>query len=326
MYLIDKLSPLISVIIPVFNSEVFLIKCIESVLQQNYVNFELLLINDGSTDGSSIICDNYATKYNNVRTFHKDNGGPASARNFGINEAIGDFITFIDADDWVDKDYLSSFVMNIQTDRYENLILQGLINEFSDGCRYKCNDSMYFAAGCGNLFNRKVIVENKLQLNSEMKLGEDTLFNLEYLKFVNGYTIIDKYGYHYRHSDNGTSLTSSASIESIYNFYLCLNEKLKENHILDNSNLLNFLNSHINAQFLSIIYHLNSIDLENRKKWIKLLFNESTLDKTNILIEEINKLEERLLMKQIELIQTRKSKAYKIGKSIIKPLKFFKIK
>ena len=94
-------SPVISVIIPVYNTEKYLRCCIDSVLAQTYKDFELLLIDDGSTDSSGAICDEYAEKDTRVRVFHKENGGVSSARNLGLDNARGNWIMFVDGDDWI---------------------------------------------------------------------------------------------------------------------------------------------------------------------------------------------------------------------------------
>ena len=91
----------ISVIVPVYNTELYLHRCIDSILSQTFTDFELLLINDGSTDRSGEICDEYAGKDKRVRVFHKENGGVSSARNIGLDEARGEWIAFVDSDDWV---------------------------------------------------------------------------------------------------------------------------------------------------------------------------------------------------------------------------------
>lgn len=93
---------LISVIIPVYNVEEYLHYAIESLEKQTYKNFEIILVNDGSTDDSGKLCDEYSEKYSNVRVFHKENGGLSDARNFGIQKAQGEFITFLDPDDYLE--------------------------------------------------------------------------------------------------------------------------------------------------------------------------------------------------------------------------------
>ena len=101
--------PLISVIVPVYNTEKYLHRCIDSILNQTFTDFELLLINDGSTDSSSAICDEYAEKDCRVRVFHKPNGGVSSARNLGLEKAQGEWITFCDSDDRVYPTWLQNF-------------------------------------------------------------------------------------------------------------------------------------------------------------------------------------------------------------------------
>ena len=99
------MRPFISVIIPVYNVEDYIERCIDSFLAQAYDNYELLLVDDGSTDKSGIICDQYANEYLNIRALHKENSGLGGARNYGIIHATGEYITFIDSDDWVDSNY-----------------------------------------------------------------------------------------------------------------------------------------------------------------------------------------------------------------------------
>ena len=97
-------EPLLSVIIPVYNVEEYLGKCVDSILNQTYSNLEIILINDGSKDGSGSICDIYGQKDPRVRVIHKENGGLSSARNTGMEAAAGEYITFVDSDDWIEED------------------------------------------------------------------------------------------------------------------------------------------------------------------------------------------------------------------------------
>ncbi len=102
-------TPLISIIIPVYNIERYLRTCIDSILQQSFRNFELILVDDGSTDSSGAICDFYSQADSRVVSFHKKNEGVSVARNYGIDKAQSDWICFIDSDDWVEKDFLLTF-------------------------------------------------------------------------------------------------------------------------------------------------------------------------------------------------------------------------
>lgn len=103
-------TPAISVIVPVYNTERYLRRCIDSILAQTFTDFELLLIDDGSTDTSPAICDEYAQRDPRVRVFHKPNGGVSSARNLGLDNALGEWISFVDADDWVDDAYFEKLI------------------------------------------------------------------------------------------------------------------------------------------------------------------------------------------------------------------------
>lgn len=105
-------TPKISIIVPVYNVEKYLRRCIDSILAQTFTDFELLLIDDGSKDYSGAICDEYAEKDNRIRVFHKENGGVSSARNMGIDNAKGDRFSFVDADERVAMDFL----LDLKTD------------------------------------------------------------------------------------------------------------------------------------------------------------------------------------------------------------------
>jgi len=104
--------PKISVIVPVYNVEKYLAKCIDSILAQTFTDFECILINDGSPDNSPAICDEYAKKDERMKVIHKENGGVSSARNTGLDIAQGEWITFADSDDWVDENYLELMYSN----------------------------------------------------------------------------------------------------------------------------------------------------------------------------------------------------------------------
>lgn len=112
-------NDLISVIVPVYNVEKYLRKCIESIINQTYKNLEIILVDDGSTDASGKICDEYACIDNRIKVLHKENGGISSARNAGLNVSSGAFITFIDSDDYIEKDAYEYF--------YKNKVINGIV-------------------------------------------------------------------------------------------------------------------------------------------------------------------------------------------------------
>lgn len=110
-------KPKVSVIVPVYKAEAYLYRCVDSLLVQTFTNFEILLIDDGSPDRSGEICDEYARKDTRVRVFHKENGGVSSARNLGLKYAQGEWIAFVDSDDWVESDFLEVFrILSVDVD------------------------------------------------------------------------------------------------------------------------------------------------------------------------------------------------------------------
>lgn len=100
----------VSIIVPVYKAELYIRKCIDSILSQTFTNFELLLIDDGSPDNCGKICDEYAELDTRVHVFHKENGGVSAARNLGLDHAKGDYVCFIDSDDWIDPDMLETLI------------------------------------------------------------------------------------------------------------------------------------------------------------------------------------------------------------------------
>ena len=110
-------KPLISVIVPVYNVEAYLPRCIESILAQTYENLEILLVNDGSKDSSGTICDEYARKDPRIRVFHKENGGQSTARNLALDAMTGEYVTFVDSDDWIEPDAYGPMMELIQKEQ-----------------------------------------------------------------------------------------------------------------------------------------------------------------------------------------------------------------
>lgn len=135
MELETKFSPLISVIVPIYNMEKLMRKCLDSILAQTFQNYECLLINDGSKDGSSAICDEYAAKDARFKAFHKPNGGLSDARNYGLAHAKGEYTIFFDPDDWVDEDCLKDMYAKAQ-EANADMVICDYINEDEYSSKY----------------------------------------------------------------------------------------------------------------------------------------------------------------------------------------------
>ena len=212
--------PIISVIVPIYNTEQYLYRCIDSIFAQTFTDFELLLIDDGSTDSSGAICDEYAAKDNRVRVFHKENGGVCSARNLGLTHAFGDYKTFIDSDEWVENNYLEDILpLNNEDFISSYYVAEGWpewvscpiknrlyvgdeLKDFFDGDF----NSMNFI--CSKLLKREIIETNKIRFDNTISYGEDTLFIFNFLQYVNKIKTKSNATYHYNcHMDNSLSNT-----------------------------------------------------------------------------------------------------------------------
>ena len=208
---------MISIIVPVFNVEKYLCKCIESILRQSFKNWELILIDDGSTDESGRICDEYSKKDNRVKVIHQDNKGVSASRNIGLINSKGEYICFIDSDDYVEDDYLMKMIKIILSEdvdfvccgvknvKNSDIIIQSIadnsiINKaIIENHFFKNNiikDLMY--APWNKLYKKKLLEE--INFNENFSIGEDILFVYEYLqKCRNGYFLKDAlYNYVYR--------------------------------------------------------------------------------------------------------------------------------
>ena len=215
----------ISVIVPVYNVEAYLERCVESILQQTYANFELSLINDGSTDSSGQICDHLASQHENVKVYHLENAGVSNARNKGIKLATGAWITFIDSDDFVTKDYLEILIGAVDDEGSVGFtiaplhhIKNGIVTDLPPHSGRKevwsteetmkelltTTRTSFFPVA--KLFKRDLIADERF--DTDYHLAEDALFLTELLlKTRCSSVFIDKPIYYYDHRE-GSATTS----------------------------------------------------------------------------------------------------------------------
>lgn len=192
-----KLSPVVSIIVPVYNAEKYLRRCIDSVLAQTYQDFELLLIDDGSKDSSGAICDEYAKKVTRVKVFHKENGGVSSARNVGLDNAKGEYITFVDADDWIKPLYLEHLLRGIEksdmviayatvfrendNEGVEEKYLEHDITDKNFSLLFEENAMSWHTSPWSKLYKRKIIETHRFRFEVDVHLGEDAIFLYSYM-------------------------------------------------------------------------------------------------------------------------------------------------
>lgn len=214
--------PQISVIVPVYNVEKYLTQCIESILSQTYQEFELLLIDDGSEDNSGSICDHYSNIDSRVHVFHKENGGVSSARNMGIEHAKGEWVCFVDSDDWIDKDtfeYITGLWKGADFLQFGYRRTGGTASEYSyvpsKVLRYStsvyCTKRIYHSAICGYLLKLNIIKKYKISFPNHIKYGEDQAFILKTLICSSEIVILDRHFYNYKDRE-GSAMHASESI------------------------------------------------------------------------------------------------------------------
>lgn len=194
-------SPFFSIIVPVYNVSQYLKRCIDSILSQLYGDFELLLVDDGSTDDSGRICDEYAKKDNRIKVFHKKNGGVSSARNKGIDEARGKYVVFVDSDDYILKDRLLQ-IMRLSDNNPDMIVgYNASPADYKYVCKIIAKQDFDIIRNVvviwTSAFRNKILKEANVRFDEKIWHGEDSLFILEF--FDNCKTIIftDEYGYVY---------------------------------------------------------------------------------------------------------------------------------
>ncbi|WP_215509232.1 glycosyltransferase family 2 protein [Limosilactobacillus fermentum] len=206
--------PLVSIVVPVYNVSRYIEHCVASLMSQEYEQIEIILVDDGSTDNSGSIIDGFSKKDSRVKSIHKTNGGVSAARNTGIDAANGEYVMFVDGDDWVEPDYVSYFV---------NLVIR---NKASIGMgteyftwknvenNYKIKEEIISAEkAIEDIYNDKIFVAvwnkiykksllNKVTFSTDIWYGEGMLFNVEFLQLVDTVVIGNKEVYHQTFNPN----------------------------------------------------------------------------------------------------------------------------
>lgn len=204
---------LISVIVPVYNVEKYLKKCISSIISQTYKNIEIILVDDGSTDKSGIICERFSKKDKRVTIKHIENLGVSNARNIGIEISKGDLICFVDSDDFLPNNSLEILYLNMINERsdlscgkWRKITGKG---SFSNNYETKCIDTSNTKelikfleieevnGPVAKLFKREIIAQRNIRYKSGVTIGEDAIFNFEYIKFCKIVSFVNDIVYHY---------------------------------------------------------------------------------------------------------------------------------
>lgn len=336
------MNSLVSIIVPVYNCEKYMEACIDSILIQSYYNIEVIIIDDGSTDNTYKIIKEYINKDKRIKYFKQENSGPSVARNRGIEKANGEYLIFIDSDDFIEKIYVEKLVNEIKGKNFD-IVCCGYIDKSKYGIvklndfwinKYELNKQEFLSCVCkgiggvlwSKIFRKDIIIENKIRMNPKIFMSEDLIFILEYCKYINRIGVINECLYHYNRL-NYSSISSNIDINYLENYVLLINKisellielkfdfhKINKIKILKVQNLINKVLISETYKYLELkdkdkfISNLNSI-LENDfiKKYKNNLSNNNILDKIyNKLI--INKKYTTLLYLSILVIYLRRIK------------------
>lgn len=251
----------LSIIVPVYNSATKgLDRCLESILNQEYDDFELILVDDGSTDESLTICKEYADKDDRVLVISQQNEGVSSARNKGLQNATGDYVMFIDSDDVIRSNYISELMSCAGK---SDLVVCGVIQHFCTGQQktytpplgiynvgdaksiHKLVKSRLVFGPCNKVFKRKIIVDNRLEFPKGVDYGEDRIFCYEYLKHVKTFEGIDATYYDYLIQEGGSLSTKYIpnlfdleysqwlELKEMYAYHNCLTDEVRKDLFIE---------------------------------------------------------------------------------------------
>ena len=211
--MINMNSVKFSIIVPVYKVEQYLEKCLDSILNQTYKDFELILVDDGSPDNCPAICDEYAKKDNRITVIHKQNGGVSSARNEALKIAKGEFIWFVDSDDYIETnalEILSDHIEKSPSDLY--IFEQGLSEKYNidnlNDLFYKHYFKYHFGfAPWNKIYKNSILQNNSMLFDTEEAIGEDLLFNINYYTKIKSLEFLDEKLYHYVIRENSAMTT-----------------------------------------------------------------------------------------------------------------------
>ena len=253
---------MISVIIPIYNVEKYLGKCLDSIIKQTYTNLEILLINDGSTDSSGTICDEYAKKDSRIRVIHQTNKGLSGARNKGLDEAKGDYIGFIDSDDIISPEFykilhknlvetdsdislcnfhsftdIKEINVNVNKNYFKSITYNGA--DFIESFRYK-NDTVRYVIVCNKLYKKKIW--NNLRFPVDVRISEDEYVWYKCFYKSNRIIEIDLMLYYYFKRDDSITnrVYQEYSFKKEISYIKALEERIE---FCKSNNLTKFLNN-----------------------------------------------------------------------------------
>lgn len=294
----SDMTPFFSIIVPVYNVEKYIHQCLDSIIAQTYSDWECILVDDGSTDKSGMICDEYAKVDSRIKVIHKPNGGVSSARNLGLENATGEWVCFLDSDDWWSESFLSDFFLAISNEI--DLVMQGYVSEnemhhekksYSLPQREFCSSAevVTFLEEYPNFhngflwhraFRTNILKNNNITFPEGISFAEDGCVFLQYIQFVRKSISITNVGYHYRRVEG--SLTSAGSKQSDETLHFLIESYLTSLSKLNEESYNDSLKKYGWRLLIAWIIrrHLNSKrDCNTMLTYVQQLINNYQLDK-----------------------------------------------
>ena len=294
-------SNLVSILMPVYNACEYLEETVDSILNQTYEEFELVIVNDGSSDNTGVICNRLEEKDDRIRVIHKENTGVSDTRNIALDNAKGKYIAFIDSDDSVHKDYLKILLSSIEKSngqlavcgfKERKISTNGQIEELSRVFYPKeviaTEDMKDLIMDFGNsrllnplwnkLYSREIIEENNIRFKEEVETGEDFIFNLQYFRKINNICFSKEELYYYIRRNNN-SITYQY-IDNMYEkglkIHSLLEDFLKDMNFYNSKNKYILYGNHLMgvfSAFLNLFHKDCKLTLKQKKQYIKTIVN-----------------------------------------------------
>lgn len=323
-------NPLISIIVPIYNSGKYLPKCIDSIINQTYQNFEVILIDDGSNDNSLEICNYYHLKDKRIKSFSKVHSGVSASRNVGIRHANGEYLMFVDSDDYISKNLIER-IISINTNNEKVIFLLNKNNSKKDIEELKIENPelkkelVYDILGWkkenknqirilsdlhGNLYLREYIEKNNIEFDENLTMGEDMLFNMDVILNANRYICLYDDLYHVQtREDSITRRINKEIVEKDLDFHINVLKRLEK---MNDKNFCEM--AKIRLALGGIICCCNSYffkaKFKNLKKYIKELDLFVGLDFYNNGLKNMNKVKNTLNNKEYIFLFLLKNKKY----------------
>ena len=292
----------ISIIVPVYNTSKYLGQCIDSIVCQYQYDFEIILVNDGSTDNSGQICNFYADKYNFIKVIHKDNGGLSDARNIGIQQAVGDYILFVDSDDYIYKEGFIEINKTLKENPNVDVIFLDAVKVYDDGkiiplgdgykkkyiynktqeevLEHIANLPKFPGSACTKLVKRKLIEDNKLYFQKNL-LSEDIDWTVRLLLSAKTFNYCENNFYFYRQNREG-SITNTVSMKHLYSLlYIIKKWSLDISNNEPTNKYQKYINSFMAYEYVILLYLYGKMSKPDREKVIDAIKSYSWLLKAS---------------------------------------------